>query len=311
MKKLLSMLLILFFLFVISTFLFNGDSVTLRYNDSARYTAGNAELHETIAELDIDWLAGSVTIGTHAGADISVVEIADDKLNNTTRLHWWLDGDTLRIRFGAEGRFTMRSADKHLTVLLPEGTALASLLVDTESADLRISGIEAKNMQLNAATGDITVMGDANQMLISAGSGNILVNGSAELLLLNATAGEVSVIGSADHLQANTTSGEIYANLTNIAQQVVMTSASGSITFIADDAPLTMNLNCSSGSVYLLLLPSANFTATLNAAPGGIHFSLPAQISDNTYTCGTGESRITVNTTSGGISVGVKESAPN
>jgi len=130
-----------------------------RYENADRYTAGSGSLYawdEIVRQLDIDWISGNVTVQYHDEDYIAVSETTSRTLDKDNLLHYWLDGDTLRIRFAKSGRFPSASLrDKELTVLLPRDTVLRDLSVETVSADIFLRDITADGFHLESVSGDM------------------------------------------------------------------------------------------------------------------------------------------------------------
>ena len=76
---------------------------------------------QPVKHLDIQWVAGPVKLRYGTGEEVSSTEKANETLSKSTAMHWWLDGDTLRLRFCESGRGQLGHLEKTLTVTLPAG----------------------------------------------------------------------------------------------------------------------------------------------------------------------------------------------
>lgn len=115
-----------------------GGLSDISYADSEQYTPGAAELSETVEQIDIHWPVGSVTIKPHGSDTVSFSEESAKDLTEDAQLRYWLDGTTLHIQFCQAGKWWLDDMEKDLTVLVPEGLALAELEVNTVSGALEV-----------------------------------------------------------------------------------------------------------------------------------------------------------------------------
>ena len=73
------------------------------YANSEKYSVGDAKFTEKIENIEIDWASGSVSIVSHPENTFLLSEKTDDGIPEKLRVHWWLDGTTLHVRFSAPG----------------------------------------------------------------------------------------------------------------------------------------------------------------------------------------------------------------
>lgn len=144
------------------------------YENAQGYSAGACEIEEPIYNLDIDWLAGNVTVRYHEDDCIAVTEETNGRPGNVGELRYRLDGNTLRIRYAAPGRLTYRGS-KDLTVLLPEGTSLGELSVETVSANVYGEDISAGKVSVDTVSGDVrvSVLGELRDFEADTVSGDV------------------------------------------------------------------------------------------------------------------------------------------
>ncbi len=144
------------------------------YENAQGYSAGACEIEEPIYNLDIDWLAGNVTVRYHEDDCIAVTEETNGRPGNVGELRYRLDGNTLRIRYAAPGRLTYRGS-KDLTVLLPAGTSLGEVSVDTVSANVYGEDISAGKVSIDTVSGNVrvSVLGELRDFEADTASGNV------------------------------------------------------------------------------------------------------------------------------------------
>lgn len=242
-----------------------------RYENADRYTAGECTLYDDVQRIEIDWISGNVTVQYHDEDYIAVSETASRTLDKDNLLHYWLDGDTLRIRFAKSGRFPSASLrDKDLILLLPRNTALRDLSAETISADIFLQDITADHFDLESVSGSITV----------------------------------SAAGNAGALDIETTSGTISAAAESF-RSIDLDSTSGDITVEADALGGESGLESTSGDIELYLADDS-FTARISTLSGRFESDFPYNKADGDYICGSGGPEIDIETVSGNVSVFTK-----
>ena len=61
-------------------------SVSLFYENADRYSVGNAEITESVENIELDWIAGAVRIEYHGEDSILLTETSSDTLTEQTTL---------------------------------------------------------------------------------------------------------------------------------------------------------------------------------------------------------------------------------
>ena len=78
-------------------------SAPVMYSNADRYTAGDFTYDESkVKKVEIEWASGSVTLKNGKGT-LSVSESGAESLPEAEKLHWWIDGTTLKIKFCKSG----------------------------------------------------------------------------------------------------------------------------------------------------------------------------------------------------------------
>ncbi len=295
------------------------------YDHAEMYTAGEAAVSGTVRCLDIDWSAGGVTFAWHDGDGILLSETSDREIGEDLRLRWWLDGDTLRVRFGKSGvRLSSlfgHYPQKELTVALPRGIEIAELDIDTGSASQHITGLNADTMKLDSASGRIEVQADwVGTLMADAASGSVSVSvGNAAAVTVSTASGGTDVtVEQANTLQVSTASGRIGVNAGSIGS-LKLSSASGGISVEASsvdngeigstsgavraqlDAFGSLKITTVSGAASAFLPVEPGYKAVLDTVSGRVVFNAPLTRSGNAYVCGDGSGQVTIETVSGGI----------
>lgn len=296
------------------------------YPDEGKYTVGGATIPGPVENLFVDWTSGEVNIEYHKGDGFIVSETANRDLADDDRLRWWLDGTTLRIRYAKSGLRINFNLEKKLTVSLPEGTVLKSADIGTTSADMNIPGLAADEIRLGSTSGNISAVTVTGKLTASSTSGDITVSQGSDIgtVDLGSTSGSIScslganaaavaatstsgsislaVAGSVETVKLRSTSGSIYPNLASVGNaELSSTSGSveGSVSAFHD-----LKIGSTSGSVSVNLAADPGFTCRVDTASGSFSSDLALVKNGNTYTCGDGNARCSISTSSGNIRIG-------
>lgn len=321
-----ALIVVLIVLGVAAWFLFGSTASGLSYPNAEKYSVGDASVSGTVNNLFIDWTAGKVNVEYYGGTEITVSETANRSLSEDDKLRWWLDGDTLRVRYAKPGFRISFDLDKQLTVRLPFGTELKSADIGSTSGDLYIPALTADSVRLDSTSGRIDASTLTKQLTVSSTSGDVTLyqNGALDSADLSSTSGSVSfflegsmkkiemkstsggvsltVTGSADEIKLHSTSGNIYTSLPSV-KKAEISSTSGSYTGTVksfDD----LKINTTSGSVNATLGADPGFTCKVSTSSGYFNSELPLVNNGNTYTCGDGSAKCEIGTSSGGIWIG-------
>lgn len=204
------------------------------YTQSNRYTAGEAEISKRVKELDIGWVDGSVTVEYHNGSNVELTETGSGRASNT-KLHWYLEGKTLHVRYAASGTNLNTVKNKHLTVKLPRDLELDQLKISSASAEVAADGIVAERIDINSASGRVALRqaGEADEIKVNIASGDVAVKvEQADRLNINSASGKVIVdAAQVDEVSVDTVSGDVTMQLASAPDQVKCNSVSANTTF--------------------------------------------------------------------------------
>ena len=303
-------------------FMFGTTGAGISYANADKYTVGGTTVTDTVENLFIDWTEGKVNIEYHAGSGITVSETADRALSEDDQLRWWLDGTTLRIRYAKPGFRISVSLHKQLTVSLPEGTVLKTAEIGSTSGDLNIPALAADEIRLDSTSGNVFAVTDTKKLTVSATSGDMNIRQDSDIgtVVLGSTSGSIAcTLGNVSDVTAHSTSGSVRLTVTGSAGTVKLDSTSGSIypdLASADKAEFSstsgsvegkaaafrdMKIGSTSGTVTMKLPALPGFTCEVGTASGDFSTDLFLTKNGNTYTCGDGSARLSINTTSGNI----------
>jgi DUF4097 and DUF4098 domain-containing protein YvlB len=148
------------------------------YEDADEYTVGDAAISDTVSDLEVNWLAGNVTIIPSDTEEIRITEEygGDD---SDLRLRWRVERGKLTIQFRKSTIFgTSDSVRKDLTVAIPTTMleAMGEVEITTVSGGVSFAG-NADELTLDAVDGDLTVNGDIGELEIHAVEGKVTFTG--------------------------------------------------------------------------------------------------------------------------------------
>ena len=298
--------------------------IGFHYPDAGQYTAGGATLEGGVKHLDIDWVDGAVNLAYHAGDTVEISETAPKPISEGDALRWWLDGDTLRIRYAKSGKLMFHGLRKALTVTLPEGTALGEVDVEATSADVNIPRTRAERAAFGMTSGNLTAaLEGAKAVSASNTSGDIALDqvGASEDVRLSTTSGDIrAALADVGALTISSTSGNVQARFAE-AGSVTLSSTSGTVS-MDGEAVKRANLDTTSGDIAACLgafdalsldTTSGNVTAALPAEPGyragisttsgRVDYTVPLTRDGGDYTCGDGSGSLRIHATSGNVMI--------
>ena len=318
-----ALILCLVALGVCAWFMF-GSSAGLTYANADKYTAGGATVTEPVRNLYVDWTEGAVNIEYHSGSGVVISETADKALSENDKLRWWLDGDTLRIRYARSDLRISARLNKVLTVSLPEGTVLNTADLGVTSAAMNIPGLVADEIRLDSTSGDIIAVTLTKKLTANATSGDMHITQAGEIGDVNlfSTSGSIEcVLTGAKGVYADSTSGAVSLTLSEGAEKIRVDSTSGNVyvdTAFAGKADLSstagsvsvkaasfgeMKLHSTSGAVTAHLPEKPGFTCSVDTTSGSFDSVLALAKDGKNYVCGDGSAKCVIDTTSGNVRI--------
>ncbi len=291
---------------ITSTGMFGGTRIG-GYANADQYTAGDTEISGEIKNLDVSWTSGQVAVAYHAEKTVKLQENANRSLSEDEKLQWWLDGDTLRVRFSKPG-IRLNAPEKKLTVTLPEGIVLNRTSIETTSGEIEIPELKTEALNLASTSGDICAAAEVFKAELNSTSGDaqIRLTGRTEDLRINSTSGNLSAEAeTAGIIDAGSTSGSIRITVSE-AENVKAGSTSGSISAVLGKFG-TLNLAATSGNVTAALPSEPGFTAHIETTSGSVAYDLPLARNGKEYVCGDGSATVRIGTTSGNVRLEASE----
>lgn len=282
------------------------------YANSEQYTAGGAELTETVERIAVSWPVGSVTVKPHSSDTVSFSEESARELTEGARLHYWLDGTVLHIQFCQAGKWLLDEMEKDLTILVPDDLALAEAEVNSLSAEVCLDGLRADRLTIEAVSGNIRLTGCAVTELvnISTTSGDMRLTDCAvtKMASISTLSGELETdfTQPLEEFSGNSTSGTFRISAPAV-KNFSFNSISGPVRLDLEEAPKALNIQTTSGDIELALPEDAAFTLDYDATSGDISSDLPYTMESGRYIFGDGTGEYVI----GAISGDVRITAPN
>ena len=224
---------------------------------------------ETIRDIKIEWISGSVTVEPGDVQEITFSEsgAATDKY----KMVWKQSGDKLVIQYSKDSNtpgfgIHIDKGSKDLDVTVPRGWVCDSLELETASADLTVCDMIIREMEIDSASGT------AN-----------FENCTVSSLDVDTASGDVTFTGSLSELDFEAASASFTGVLENVPDKVKMDSMSGDLT--------------------LTLPEDAGFTVSLDAMSSDFSSDFPTVKKNKSYVCGDGRCKIDVNAMSGDVAI--------
>lgn len=294
-------------------------------SSGAQYSTGGASISQTVRDIEVDWSAGEVDIVYHDGEAIEFSETANRTLNDSTALCYYLEGDTLHIRFMRGEKHFWDNLSKTLTLSLPRSLTLNELDVEAAAASVKADALSARKVDIETSSGKVEVKasGITDSLSVDTSSGSVTAEVSGVRKIgIETTSGAIQLTapGETDKVELETTSGSVNAALGTVRELDVQT-VSGTITVSADNAaeadvesvsgtvdlvlgqvPAECDIETTSGAVTLTLPWGASFSARVETVSGGFASDFAMTKNGKTYTTGgTNRLNVEIESISGGV----------
>lgn len=167
---------IIFIIVVVCLALTIGNLKTYKYADGDEYKAGDTQISDTVKDIEINWVAGKVSIVTYNGDDIVLSEESNGKLSEKQKMHWQLEGNTLRVQYAKSGLFRINNISKDLTVKLPKSLSLDDVNITVVSACVEAEILDADQLKIVTVSGEVAVDCErVNEVKADAVSGSMVL----------------------------------------------------------------------------------------------------------------------------------------
>lgn len=254
------------------------------YEDSEKYSTGDATIGDKVEQIDIDWISGEVELRYHDYDSVSVTEQANRELSDNETVKYMLEDGTLHVRFAASGLGNFHRLTKTLTVMIPRASQV-DLKVEAIAAKVVSEEIEYGDVDIETVSGDVVIAGNLDNAHVETVSGDIDLELSdyAKVLKLATVSGKTEVTAEADEVRVESTSGDVSLKL--------------------KDVPAQMETDNVSGNVVISLPASPSFTAEFDSVSGKFSCEHDYSYADGVYTVGDGGGEFLFNSVSGNVRI--------
>lgn len=254
-----------------------------RYENANKYTAGNGSA-KNVSEIDIDWISGDVTI--EYSSDVSEVEFSESyekDIDSELKMRWWVDGETLKIKFAESNAKLTGELRKTLTVEVPY--ELAGISITTVSANITTEVITAEEAEFDTVSGNITTpMCFYKEVEADSVSGDIHIQTNADADIdIDTVSGYVTVLSGIKDLSVSTVSGnaEVYSY----------------------SADYDAEFDTTSGDVIIHVMENTGLELEFDTVSGDFESDIEMSYKDGKYKRGDKGAKIDVDTVSGNCTV--------
>ena len=150
--------------------------IFLNYDNADKYITGDREITEKIENIDIDYMAGNVTVKGDKTTAVTVEETSKTEIDDKLKVHTWIDGSTLHIKYCAAGKgLSIKDLEKSLEITVPADVKLSDLSIDDSSGDVDVTAESIGKLAIYISSGSLKLSADKapEKSEIDASAGNI------------------------------------------------------------------------------------------------------------------------------------------
>ena len=167
-----------------------------------------------VREIEVDWLGGSVMVVLTDDDSLSFAEMAYQDVPEEQRLSYALDGDTLKIDFCRSGHLLSSSPEKQLVLSIPRSLTLEKFEADTTAAAVNVTGLHTQTVDISTVSGGVDLAAEAYEIDISTTGGCAAVDADFYQLDFSAVSGSLTLtMQRAAEVDAETVSGGVTIHL--------------------------------------------------------------------------------------------------
>ena len=265
--------------------------------------------------LNVDWIAGQVTVKPHDGNEIQIKEYAQRELNDNENLVFSTSGSMLTIRYHEPG-VVGRVPQKRLEVLIPRplceafgrltvdsvsgGVAVSDINadvfetkstsgsiehsnitsrtfnIDSTSGSITLSSVNSGDMRINSLSGSIRVYdSDAKSLVCDSTSGSINISGDFNSSKIKSLSGRITLDNSASRSALNLESTSGSLEISGSFENVSTKSLSGSVSIRSTVVPASLNVDTTSGSITIAVPNEGEISVHHSSTSGKLSSDIP------------------------------------
>jgi lia operon protein LiaG len=267
----------------------NFNVATETINDSKTFEPSE------ISSIEVDLVSDDLNIIPTTEGDLTVHfygEVSTNVRRNLPELVAYKTGDKLYIE-----------VSQSLDIVI-------GINIRRTTVDIYIPEIMLEDMDINVVSGDIKIDDlQAAELVLDSTSGDMKLDKiSSEKIRIESTSGDVVVRDYTGNIDVSNTSGDISLISGTENEDIFVKTVSGDI-FVEQDDVSDMDIKVTSGDVRIALPQESEFKLDASTLSGEIEHDFPLKIESSSRRnlegyIGDSDYRITVNTTSGDITVG-------
>lgn len=239
------------------------------YSNADAYTVGSGSVAaDTLTDMEINWTSGEVTIVPSDGKEIEISENSSGKLKDKDKLRYLYQNGKLTVQYRKSAFFLFSShPDKKLEVKIPRSliTQLSNVIIDSVSADVTLSELTTKTLDIETVSGVIKSTG-------------ITASQKADI---ETVSGDVNMDGSFGGIDSET--------------------VSGNCEYTSKTTPGNADFESVSGDILVTLPQDTSFKADYDTVSGDFVCDFESTNKDDSVIHGSGENHFDFETVSGDI----------
>lgn len=230
-----------------------GIGSNYSYSNASEYTAASDfsidTAVENITEIDLDWVAGDVTVKVTDGGKIHVSETGADDEDDIMRYR--VSKGSLDIKWRAKGKYD-GTLKKSVTVEIPE--ALMGKLefdADLVSADIKAENLQFTEISVDTVSGEVVFTDcSADEISIESVSGDVdLDECTSEELSIDSVSGRIRAGRVFKKGKIETVSGRAIIKCTEALKELKVNSVSGDVDIVTEAKPQSVDVQTLSGDI--------------------------------------------------------------
>ena len=256
----------------------------------------------SIDTIDIDYMSGDIDLKCDTTDTVTIKETTNKSVDEKMKVHSWVDGTTLYIRFCASSKgLDFNDIEKKLELTLPADVTLSDLIINVSSGDVTAKGFTANSVETSSSSGGVALDCTSKDIKMEASSGGLSLSqhGDSDNISLVASSGSIKAdVENADMMDITVSSGDVDFSGTKVKDfEFVASSGEGKFTFA--EAPENSEFTASSGDIDIYVPEKSDLTVISEHSSGDFDYDLSFEKNGDKYVCGSGTNKMSVTTSSG------------
>lgn len=227
-----------------------------RYSyDKAKEYTGSSDFSidtgvKSITEIDIEWVAGDVTVKVTDSDKLRVFETGAS--NDDDKMRYRVNNGSLDIKWRAKGRFNS-NLKKSVTIEIPEAL-MGKLKFDADlvSAEIKAEGLQFTELSVDTVSGNATFTDcSAEKILIESVSGDVdLAECTVDEISIESVSGDIRAGRVFKKGDIETVSGRVILKCTETLDELDISTVSGNVDLVTVAKPRRVDVETLSGDIH-------------------------------------------------------------